>query len=261
MQSNRDRVWRCYALFRVNLQVLRAWLPRLCASGGAGGSAVNLAAVLLMGLLGAVLVHLAAYHVHLDSTGLYLLQHCPWRPVLLSSLFLALGTTVIFWRSLRVLRREQRLLARRIGRPIRGAATVVLPRRWARLVVFFLILYVIIAIATATAMRIVPMQAPMFMGGHLMLMDMAPSFPLPLGQAVLALAAAVVLWRCERRIVILREIVAVLRRLLAAFATVMPAARPLADAVNRPLRLLLGVQIYSRPPPAEGQRIGVGSVI
>ena len=107
----------------MDLQVLRAGLPRLCASGGAGGSTVNLAAVLLMGLLGAVLVHLAAYHLHLDSTGLYLLQHCPWRPVLVGSLFLALGTTVIFWRSLRVLLREQQLLARRIGRPWDGDAS------------------------------------------------------------------------------------------------------------------------------------------
>lgn len=217
--------------------------------------------MLLMGLFGAALVHLAAYHVQLDSTGLYLLQHCPWRPVLLGSLFLALGTTMIFWRSLRVLLREQRLLARRIGRPVRGTATVVLPRRWARLVVFFLTLYVIIAVATAAAMRTMPMQAPMFMGGHLTLMDMAPSFPLPLGQAITALVAAVVLWRCERRIVILREILAVLRRLLAVFATVTRAARPLADAVNRPLRLLLGVLIYSRPPPAEEQLIGARSFI
>jgi hypothetical protein len=122
-------------------------------------------------------------------------------------------------------------------------------RRPARLAGLFLCLYLIEVVATAFAMRVAPMRAPMLMGGHTMLMPVTPIFPMPVGQIVTAGLLTVLLWRFERRVCRLRRIVAVLRRLLAMLAPPLRRSPCVHGYACRAPRVLYGFCIFSRPPP------------
>jgi hypothetical protein len=201
--------------------------------------------LLVCGLFGAVLVHLAAFHLWPSRSAAYLLQHCPWRPVLLIISAAVCSNAAIFWRDLRSLLSEHRALSRRPGR---DRTSSFLPRRVRRLLYFSLCLFLIEFGATALAMRAMPMQMPMLAHGHQVLMTIAPLFPLPLGQALVAIVLAWVLWRHEHRVRLLRRVIALLRLLL--LRSTAGAQAPLPRAMPALPRLLHGFQIFSRPPPA-----------
>ena len=93
---------------------LRAGVPRLRPGEGTAGAATNLAGLVLVGLLGAALLHLAAYHLRPDGAGAYLLAHCPWRLAILAVLLISLSNGLLFRRELRVLLRELSHLAARL---------------------------------------------------------------------------------------------------------------------------------------------------
>ncbi len=218
-------------------------LPRLATRAGLVGAALNALALLFTGVVGAVLLHLAAYHVRLGATGAYLLVHCPWRPVLLVVLAAVLVNTLLFWRELRLLAQERNRLASAF---VRRPSATRLPRRVTRLCGLFVALYGIGLGATALAMQIAPMQAPMTMDGYSMLMGVAPSFPLALGQAIVAALLALLLWRYERSLTVLRQVIALLRALLPASS---PRLVPPALVGGDLPRLLHGVSVFARPPP------------
>jgi hypothetical protein len=218
-------------------------MPRFSPRSGISGVAINLAVLLLAGVLGAALLHLTAYHLRAGSTGAYLLAHCPWRLVLLIILSAALFNALVFWRELGRLVRERG----RLAAPTQAQMhPVQLPRRPARLAGLFIVLYAIGSSATTVAMQIAPMRAPMIMDGHSMIMTVTPIFPLSLGQLVITALLALLLWRCERSLNVLRQIISALRTLLAA-----PILRILPQAIAgcRAPRLLYGFSIFARPPP------------
>jgi hypothetical protein len=84
------------------------------------------------------------------------------------------------------------------------------------------------------------------MDGHSMIMTVTPIFPLSLGQLVITALLAILLWRCERSLNVLRQIISALRALLAA-----PILHILPPAVagSRAPRLQYGFSIFARPPP------------
>jgi hypothetical protein len=206
---------------------------------------VNVLALLFAGVVGAVLLHLAAYHIRLDATGAYLLAHCPWRPVLLVVLAVVLVNMILFWREFGRLAQERDRLSSAFVRRLSAPRT---PRRVTRLLALFVALYAIGLGATALAMRIAPMQAPMIMDDHTMIMGVAPTFPLALGEVIVAALLALLLWCCERRLTVLRRVLALLRALLPA-----PPLRmlPLALMGASAPRLLCGVSLFARPPPLD----------
>ena len=228
---------------------MRVVLPRLSPGEGVSGAAANLAAVVLFGLLGAALLHLAAFHLRAGSVGAYLLAHCPWRPISLAILLVTLCAGLLFWRGVRTLVRERMRLGRHLRVTVGAPA---LRRKPARLAGFFVVVYLIELVATALATRLAPMEAPMVMGGHRMLMAIGPAFPLWLGQLVMAGVLALVLWRLERRATVLRAHVSLLRRLTILLRMPMASRPRMWGTIGRTPRTLFGYAIFSRPPPAWG---------
>ena len=223
--------------------------PRLFSPTGPHGVVANMATLLLTGLLGTALVHLAAYHLRSGSTGAYLLCHCPWRATLLIVVVAALANGLLLRRELRALWREGRRLAAYLDGAPEAGTSPWLPRRSARLVILCCALYLLQGAGTAAALHLAPMHAPIVMGGHSMLMAVAPILPLPAIQALLSIGLGTVLWFLERRVASLWQVVASLRRLLAAIR-MCPAAVPLAAGrSSRRPALLHGFHIFSRPPP------------
>jgi len=219
---------------------LRAGVPRLHPGEGAAGAAANLGALVLAGLLGAALLHLSAFHIRAGGTGAYLLAHCPWRLAILAVLLISLSSALLFRRELRALLRELSHLAAGLRvRPEEDAA----PRRSVRLAGFFVALGSIQTVATALAMRLDPMRAPMAAGGHRMLMAIGPAFPLWLGQMAIASVLAAVLWRMERSVSALRRRVALLRHLIALLPSSAGAIARATGRAGRTPRELIGFVI------------------
>jgi hypothetical protein len=226
-------------------------LPQLATTRGVGGALANAASLLLFGLFGAVLVHLAAFHLWPNHAAMYLLQHCPWRPVLLIVSVVGLVNGALFWRELRCLVHEHRDLVRWFGRDHVITRSTFLPRSKWRLASFFLCLFLIELGATALAMCVAPMQMSMLLQGHQVSMAIAPIFPLPLGQAIVAVVLAWLLWRYEHQVRVLRRVVAALRQRVAGNASSLCV--PLPKAVPALPRRLHGFRIFSRPPPARSR--------
>lgn len=180
----------------------RALLPRLLPLRARGAALGNLAAVLVVALAGAGLVHLLAYHVPSGvplgpqwvATALSLLAHCPLVGPLGVILSVALALALLGLRELRRLERLNGSLALVLAaRPARRSRaplpfppdTETLPRSPWRLVLFVVVLLGVQVGALGIFDALWPMHMtvtmPMVMDGRLMTMAMPMAPLLPLG--------------------------------------------------------------------------------
>lgn len=224
-------------------------LPRVAAGGDWRALAVNVVVLLLSSTLCAAVVHVAAYHLPWERASGYLLAHCPLRPFLLLVLAGSAVGALYINLVVRVLGREHYALRSRLRRRRVCTPTVGTPRPLSRLILLMAGLFVTCSLWTVVLQHVLPMQVLMAMPGSRVAMDMmlAPAFPLPLGQLVCAALLALLLWRCERRLGILRIAITLLRRLLAA--TTEERAARISDPARRTPRDRHGLSILSRPPP------------
>ncbi len=250
----------------------RALLPRLLPSRVRGAAPGNLAAVLVVALAGAGLVHLLAYHVPSGvplgpqwvATALSLLAHCPLVGPLGLALSVALALALLGLRELRHLERLNGSLAQVLpARPVRRSRAPLpfppdpeeLPRSPWRLVLFVVVLLGVqvgaLGIFDALWPMHMTMTIPMVMDSKLITMAMpaAPLLPLGVLHAAVALLLGVLLWRMERGLTRLRALVAGHLRLLEQ--TRLAPALPLIRSVGADLlRDRHGPTLFARPPPS-----------
>ena len=94
------------------------------------------------------------------------------------------------------------------------------------------------------------MGISMRMGGVLMTMPVHGAAPLLPLHVMIAMVPALLIWRLERRLMVLRTVIAVIRRLLGLFAADSPSTRILRGPALRPLGAWVAPALLSRPPPA-----------
>jgi len=251
---------------------VRTLLPRLLPSRARGAAPGNLAAVLVVALAGAGLVHLLAYHVPSGvplgpqwvATVLSLLAHCPLVGPLGVILSVASALTLLGLRELRRLERLNGSLAQVLpARPAHRSFaplpfppdTETLPRSPWRLVLFVVVLLGVQVGALGIFDALWPMHMtvtiPMVMDSKLITMAMpaAPLLPLGVLHAAVALLLGVLLWRMERRLTRLRALVAGhLWLLRLRYRRVVPPLPLLTDA--QLLRDHHGPALFARPPPS-----------
>ncbi len=233
-------------------------LPRLVAGTGYPPALWNALGLLGTALVGAGLVHLAAYHVPAGAptsarwfaTALALLARCPLRGPLGLIAAVAVLAPLLALREMGNLRRRDRALARLLAArhlaPPPGHDAV--PRSPRRLLLFIAVLLGSQAALFGVAGLLCPLQTGAAMDG--MPMALPAASVLSLGPLHLAVAAVLglLLWRVEHRLTRLRAVVAAQLRLLrySGGATIRP---PVPYAARLP-RTLQGHSLFARPPPA-----------
>ena len=216
-------------------------------------------ALLLIAGLGAALVHVAEYHVGLETVGgrsaslAFMLAHCPVRGGLLAAIVVALVALMALLVELRALA-NQRFRLTSTARCIRHIDATSLPAttspQLGRLLVVFQPLLCVQLGLYALVERCVPMTVAMSMHGVTMNMDVRSTLPLVPVHLVVALLLAVFVWRLEHRIVVLQAAIDAVRRLLRQAPRAPRRVRlPFAPNVAQPSRLY-GPGALSRPPPA-----------
>jgi hypothetical protein len=230
-------------------------VPRVTERRGPLGWACALGLLLLLAALGAALVHVVEYHLGLgsqagQSAAAAMLAQCPLRGGLLVMFLLTSATALAIAYEVRRLAGQRRALLRLAGEEFSPRSSyMVLPRRPMRLLQLFVPL---IAVQTGAHMLLDylwPMGPMMRMNG--VYMHMAPQGALPPTPLHLLVATviAVLVWRLERSVTVLRAIIAAVRRLLARMAN------PTIRAPLPRLALVLcesmagGLAGLPRPPP------------
>jgi hypothetical protein len=213
--------------------------------------------LLLLAAFGAALVHIIEYHLGLGSSGdwranaLSMLAHCPLSGGLVAVILCTLGAMAVLLRDLRALSLQRRRLTRAASlagiRP--SVACVVLPRRPVRLLQLLIPLLIIQFGLYELADHLWSMGVPMRMGGILMTMPVQGAAPLLPLHLIMAVVPAILIWRLERRLTVLRSVIASVRRLLGLFGADTQAVRIPLDPALRPLCAWVAPALLSRPPP------------
>ncbi|MGH2389890.1 MAG: hypothetical protein ACRDIE_16945, partial [Chloroflexota bacterium] len=215
-------------------------MPRVTGRTGVPAAVLGAGLLLLTATFGAALVHIIEYHLGLGGSGdwrtnaLLMLRRCPLSGGLLVVVLCALGTAIALWRELRVLRlRHCRLTWAAARAGIKPATSYLpLPRRRGRLLHLLIPLLAVQLALYTLADHLWSMGVQMRMGGILMTMPVqgaAPVLPLHL---MVAVGLAVLLWRLERRLTVLRSVIAIVHRLLrllgpdAATVRISPGPAP-----------------------------------
>ncbi len=235
-----------------------ALLPRLVGGSGRAPALGNALGLLGAALVGAGLVHLAAYHIPtglpLDARwfaeALTLLAQCPLRGPLGLVAAVAVLAPLLAARELWRLRRREaalaRLLAARNLAVPPGHDTV--PRSPRRLLIFVAALLGLQALWLGAAGLLYPMPAAMPRSGATMVIPSSCALSLGLMHLAVAAVLGLLLWRVERGLTCLRAAVATQLRLLRG-GDACSAVRPRAPYAARLPRSPQGHSLFARPPP------------
>jgi len=232
-------------------------VPRVTGRSGAPAALLGLGLLLLLAASGAALVHIIEYHLGLGSSGDWrasaraMLARYPLSGSLLVVILFTLGTVLAVLRELRVLSRERRHLIQAAAaagmRPI--GAGVALPRRPSRLLQLLAPQLLVQLGVSMLASHLWPMDVQMRMDGVLMTMQARGAVPLLPTQLVVATLLAILVWRLERRLTVLRSVIATVRRLLRLVMTGDFVVRIPPGPAPRPLCAWVAPALLSRPPP------------
>lgn len=232
-------------------------VPRVAGRAGVSGLALGAGLLLLLAAFGAALVHIIEYHLGLGGSGdwrvnaLLMLRRCPLSGSLLVVVLCTLVVLTALWRELRALSLQRRRLtqaAARVG--LKPATTyITLPRRLARLLKLLIPLLAMQAGVYALAGHLWSMGVQMRMGGILMTMPVRGAAPLLPLHLIVAVGLAVLVWRLERRLTVLRSVIATVHRLLKLLGFDRPAAPVPHGPAPRPLQAWVAPTLLSRPPP------------
>ncbi len=232
-------------------------VPRVTDRPGIPGLAPGAGLLILLSAFGAALAHIVEYHLGLGSSGdwranaLSMLAQCPLSGGLLAVILCTVGVLVALLRELRALNRRHRRLTRAAS--LVGisphVSCVVLPRRPSRLLELLIPLLTLQIGLYDLADHLWSMGVSMRMGGALMTMPVHGAAPLLPLHLIVAIVPALLVWRLERRLTVLRSVIAAVRRLLGLFGVdPQPAPIPSGPAL-RPLCAWVAPALLSRPPP------------
>jgi hypothetical protein len=230
-------------------------VPRVVERRGPVALACGLGLLLLLAALGATLVHTMEYHLGLGSqTGPSaaeaMLAQCPLRGGLLVMVLVTVAAALAIAYEVRRLTRQRRALLRLAGEELGSRASrVALPRQPIRVVQVFVPLIALQAGMYGLFDQLWPMGPLMRMNGAFMHMASQGALPLAPVHLIVAALIAVLVWRLERRVTVLRAIIAAVCRLLARMATITLRV-PLPILVEQCASVPVGIAGLPRPPPA-----------
>jgi hypothetical protein len=234
------------------------FVPRITDRPDLPGVALGAGLLFLLAAFGAALVHIIEYHLGLGSSGdwranaLSMLAHCPLSGGLVVVVLCTLSALAAVLGQVRALSLQRRRLTRAASPAVigRSAACTMLPRRPARLLQLLIPLLALQFGLYELADHLWTMGISMRMGGVLMTMPVHGAAPLLPLHVMIAVVSAFLVWRLERRLTVLRAVIARIRRLLGLFgAARRPSRIPLGPAL-RPLCAWVAPALLSRPPPA-----------
>lgn len=233
-----------------------ARLPRLVV-GRRAAPLCNAAGLIATSLVGATAVHVLAYHMPFGlppgarwtNTALALLAHCPVRGLLGVVAIVAVALLALGLWELRRLERLSAALAR-YAEPSTSHQQA-MPRSLPRLFRFIAVLLPAQVALTALMERLCPMHVSMLMGGVHMMMPLSPALPLGPLHLVVATALALLLWRVERRLIVLRARIA--HRLCLLTGMRADSMCPPAPRGAVPLSTRHDPALFARPPPRSYQ--------